>query len=36
VKHIGGAPEVVVLTDRPMLLSIILWGLTVLLILYLA
>ena len=36
VKHIGGAPEVVVLTDRPMQFSIILWGLTVLLILYLA
>ncbi len=36
VKHIGGAPELVVLTDRPMLFSIILWGLTVLLILYLA
>ena len=36
VKHIGGAPEVVVLTDRPMLFSIILWGLTVLLILYLS
>ena len=36
VKHVGGAPEVVVLTDRPMLFSILLWGLTVLLILYLA
>ena len=35
VKHVGGAPEVVVLGDRPMLFSIILWGLTVLLILYL-
>lgn len=36
VKHIGGAPEVVVLTDRPMLFSITLWGMMVLLILYLA
>ena len=36
VKHVGGAPEVVVLTDRPMLSSIILWALTVLLILYLS
>ena len=36
VKHVGGAPEVVVLTDRPMLFSIILWGLAVLLILYLS
>lgn len=35
VKHIGGAPEVVVLTDRPMLTAIALWALTVLLILYL-
>lgn len=35
VKHTGGAPEVVVLTDHPMLLSILLWGLTVLVILYL-
>lgn len=36
VVHIGGAPEVIVLTDRPMQLAIGLWGLTVLIILYLA
>ncbi len=35
VNHIGGAPEEVVLTDRPMQITIGLWGLTVLLILYL-
>lgn len=36
VKHVGGAPEAIVLTDRPMLFAILLWGLEVLLILYLA
>jgi 4-hydroxybenzoate polyprenyltransferase len=34
VEHAGGAPEELVLTDRPMLISIILWGLLALLILY--
>jgi 4-hydroxybenzoate polyprenyltransferase len=35
VEHAGGAPEELILTDRPMLISIILWGLLALLILYL-
>jgi 4-hydroxybenzoate polyprenyltransferase len=35
VDHIGGAPEEIVLTDRPMQITIGLWGLTVVLILYL-
>jgi 4-hydroxybenzoate polyprenyltransferase len=34
IKHIGGAPEEIVLTDRPLQYSIILWGLSVILILY--
>jgi 4-hydroxybenzoate polyprenyltransferase len=34
VDHIGGAPEEIVLTDRPMQAAIGLWGLTVLIILY--
>ena len=34
VSHIGGAPEEIVLTDRPMQLSVLLWGLTVVIILY--
>jgi 4-hydroxybenzoate polyprenyltransferase len=34
IIHIGGAPEEIVLTDRPMQISILLWGLTVILILY--
>ena len=34
IKHIGGAPEEVVLTDMPMLAAIGLWGLTVIIILY--
>jgi 4-hydroxybenzoate polyprenyltransferase len=35
VKHIGGAPEEIVLRDIPMLTAIGLWGLTVIIILYL-
>jgi 4-hydroxybenzoate polyprenyltransferase len=35
IEHIGGAPEEIVLTDRPMQAAIGLWGLTVILILYL-
>ncbi len=34
VAHIGGAPEEIVLTDRPMQASVLLWGLTVVIILY--
>ncbi len=34
IKHIGGAPEEIVLTDRPMQVTILLWGLTVIAILY--
>jgi len=34
VSHITGAPEEVVLTDRPMQIDILLWGLTVILIIY--
>jgi 4-hydroxybenzoate polyprenyltransferase len=34
MDHIGGAPEEVVLKDRPMQASILLWGITVILILY--
>lgn len=34
VKHSGGAPEEVLLSDRPLQISIILWGLSVLLIFY--
>jgi len=34
IKHIGGAPEEIVLTDRPLQYSIVLWGLSVILILY--
>lgn len=34
VSHIGGAPEEIVLTDRPMQASVLLWGLTIILILY--
>jgi len=35
MRHIGGAPEEIVLTDRPMQAAIILWGMTVLVVLYL-
>lgn len=35
IEHIGGAPEEIVLTDRPMQAAVGLWGLTVILILYL-
>ena len=35
IERIGGAPEEIVLTDRPMQAAIGLWGLTVILILYL-
>lgn len=35
VEHAGGAPEELILTDRPMLVNLILWGLLSLLILYL-
>jgi len=34
VKHIGSAPEEVLLTDRPLQVSIVLWGLTILYIFY--
>ncbi len=32
--HLGGAPEEVILTDRPFQLTVALWGLTVILLLY--
>lgn len=34
IKHFGGAPEDVLLSDRPLQLSILLWGFSVLLIFY--
>jgi 4-hydroxybenzoate polyprenyltransferase len=34
VEHIGGAPEEIVLTDRPMQAEVVLWGLIVIIILY--
>jgi hypothetical protein len=34
VEHAGGAPEELILTDRPMLFTLLLWGLLALLILY--
>jgi 4-hydroxybenzoate polyprenyltransferase len=34
VEHAGGAPEELILTDRPMLVTLILWGLLALIILY--
>jgi len=36
VKHCGGEPEEVLFTDRPLQLAILLWGLSVLVIYYLA
>jgi 4-hydroxybenzoate polyprenyltransferase len=35
IEHCGGAPEEIVITDRPMQATVALWGLTVLVILYL-
>jgi hypothetical protein len=35
VEQAGGAPEELILTDRPLLINLILWGLLALLILYL-
>jgi hypothetical protein len=35
VKHSGGAPEDVLLSDRPLQVTIFLWGVAVLLIFYL-
>lgn len=35
VKHSGGAPEEVLLSDRPLQITIVLWGLAVLLVMYL-
>ena len=34
MRHIGGAPEEIILTDLPMQLTVGLWGLTVIIILY--
>jgi 4-hydroxybenzoate polyprenyltransferase len=34
VKHIGGAPEDALMTDRPLQITVVLWGLTVFIILY--
>ncbi|MDI6768474.1 MAG: decaprenyl-phosphate phosphoribosyltransferase [Anaerolineales bacterium] len=36
VKHAGGAPEDILLSDRPMQIAIMLWGLTVLAVFYLS
>ena len=36
VKHIGGEPEEILLTDRPLQISILLWGVAVLSVFYLA
>jgi 4-hydroxybenzoate polyprenyltransferase len=36
VKHIGGEPEEILLTDRPFQISIALWGLTILAVFYLS
>jgi 4-hydroxybenzoate polyprenyltransferase len=35
IEHSGGAPEDIIITDRPMQVTVALWGLTVLAILYL-
>jgi hypothetical protein len=34
MEHIGGAPEEIVLTDLPMQIAVGLWGLTIVIILY--
>jgi 4-hydroxybenzoate polyprenyltransferase len=34
IEHVGGAPEELVLTDRPLQVAIVLWGLCAMLILY--
>lgn len=36
IKHAGGAPEDILLSDRPMQIAILLWGLTVLAVFYLS
>jgi len=36
VKHSGGAPEEVLLSDRPLQIAILLWGLAVLAVFYLS
>jgi 4-hydroxybenzoate polyprenyltransferase len=36
IKHIGGEPEEILLTDRPFQISIALWGLTVLAVFYIS
>jgi hypothetical protein len=36
VKHIGGEPEEILLTDRPFQISLAMWGLTVLAVFYLS
>lgn len=36
VKHMGGAPEEIVLTDRPLQLAVLLWGLSAVIVLYIA
>jgi 4-hydroxybenzoate polyprenyltransferase len=36
IKHIGGEPEEILLTDRPFQISIAMWGLTVLAVFYLS
>ena len=35
VKQIGGEPEEILLTDRPLQISIVLWGLAILTVFYL-
>jgi hypothetical protein len=34
VENIGGAPEELILTDRPLLINLLLWGLFAIVILY--